>query len=91
MCLKGTLRSYGRDACDRWYFTFHGTEWTKPATIEGLVYVGSTNVEPHRHTHIEGYCNQVPEGHMRVGFRVGKCEIYNLANLLPADDPCLVL
>ena len=81
MCLEETLRSYGRDACYRWYFTFHGAEWTKPATIEGLVYVGSTNVEPHRHRHIEGYSNQIPENYIRMGFWIGKCEIYNLASV----------
>ena len=30
----------------------------------------------HRHRHIEGYCNQVPKGHVRVGFWVGKCASY---------------
>ncbi len=61
-------------ACNRWYFTFDGAECKKPATIEGVVYVASTQVNPHRHRHIEGYCNQVPKGHVRVGFWIGKCE-----------------
>ena len=77
---EATLRSHGNRACHRWYFTFDGAECTKPATTEGLVYVESPNVEHHRHTHIEGYCNQVPKGHIRVGFWIGKCEIYNLAS-----------
>ena len=29
---------------------------------------------PYRHRQIEGYCNQVPKGHVRVGFWVGWCE-----------------
>ena len=29
-------------------------------TIEGIVYVASTTVDPHRHRHIEGYCNPNP-------------------------------
>jgi hypothetical protein len=33
----------------------------------------STQVNPHRHRHIEGYCSQVPKGHVRVGFWIGKC------------------
>ncbi len=41
--------------------------------IEGITYVQSTQVNPHRHRHIEGYCNQVPKGHIRVGFWIGKC------------------
>ncbi len=71
---EGTLRSHGSAVCNRWYFTFDGAECKKPATIEGVVYVASTQVNPHRHRHIEGYCNQVPKGHVRVGFWIGKCE-----------------
>ncbi|CAB4023928.1 Hypothetical predicted protein, partial [Paramuricea clavata] len=58
---KGNVRSYGSNVCNRWYFTFDGAECTKPVTIEGVVYVGSTRENPHRHRHIEGYCNQVPD------------------------------
>ena len=36
--------------------------------------------KPHRHRHIEGYFNQVPENHLRVGYRIGNCKIYNLAS-----------
>ena len=73
MFYEGSLRSYGSGVCNRWYFTFDGAECTKPATIEGVVYVPSTQSNPHRHRHIEGYCNQVPKGHVRVGFWIGKC------------------
>jgi hypothetical protein len=76
----GTLRSRGSTVCNRWYFTFDGAECTKPATIEGVVYVASTKVDPLRHRHIEGYCNQVPKGHIRVGFWIGKCQGYNLGD-----------
>ena len=62
---EGTLRSRTKSSgvCNRWYFTFDGPECTKPANIEGIVYVESTSANPHRHRHIEGYCNQVPKGH----------------------------
>ena len=29
---------------------------------------------------IEGYCNQVPKGHIRVGFWIGKCESFSLGD-----------
>ena len=74
MFYEGTLRSYGSSVCNRWYFTFDGAECTKPAAIEGIAYVASTTVNPFRHRHIEGYCKQVPKGHIRVGFWIGKCE-----------------
>jgi hypothetical protein len=57
---------------------FDGAECAKPGTIEGVYYVLSTRVNPYRHRHIEGYCDQVPKGHVRVGFWVGKCASYSL-------------
>ena len=80
MFYGGNLRSLGSFSCNRWYFTFDGAECTKPATIEGVVYTGSTNSNLHHHRHIEGYCNQVPKGHIRVGFWIGKCESYSLGD-----------
>ena len=73
---EGTLRSSGSSVCSRWYFTFDGAECTKPATTEGVVCVAST----YRHRHIEGYCNQVLKGHIRVGFWIGKCESHSLGD-----------
>ena len=70
---EGTFRSHGSGVCNRWYFTFDGAECAKPATIEGIVFVSSTNENPYRHRHIEGYCDQVPKGHVRVGFWIGRC------------------
>ena len=80
MFYEGSLRVYGHAVCSRWYFTFDGAECTKPSTIEGVVYVNSKTVYPNRHRHIEGYCNEVPKGHTRVGFRIGKCESYSLGD-----------
>ena len=80
MFYAGNLRSYGSGVCNRWYFTFDGAECTKPATIEGAVYVKSSQVNTYRHRHIEGYCNQVPKGHIRVGFWIGKCQGYSLGD-----------
>ena len=80
MFYGGTLRSGGSAGCSRWYFSFDGAECTKPATIEGIVYVPSTTFSPHRHRHIEGYCNQIPKGHIRVGFWIGKCQGYSLGD-----------
>ena len=42
--------------------------------IDGLIYLRSgTNKEPLRTRHIEGYCENVPRGVVRVGFNVGNC------------------
>ena len=80
MFYEGAFRSHGSGVCNRWYFTFDGAECAKPATIEGVVYVASTQVNPYRPRHIEGYCDQVPKGHVRVVFWVGKCETSTLGD-----------
>ena len=51
--------------------------------IDGVFYIniGTANSHNiHRHRHIEGYCNQVPKGHIRVGFWVGNCASYGNAD-----------
>ena len=80
MFYAGAVRSYGSNVCSRWYFTFDGAECTKPATIEGVAYVGSTFTNLLSHRHIEGYCKQVPKGHIRVGFWIGKCKNYSVGD-----------
>ena len=56
--------------------------------IDGILHLIAQNVQNQRllkelftfHRHIEGYCNQVPKGHIRVGFFIGKCEVYSIGN-----------
>ena len=74
MFYAGNLRSEGSSVCNRWYFTFDGAECTKPTTIEGVIFVKLNTVNPLHHRHIEGYCNQVSKGHIRVGFWIGNCK-----------------
>ena len=71
----GNLRVYGDSSCSRWYFTFNGAECSSPGPIEGAFYIqtGGRNHNPHRHRHIEGHCNNIHKGKVRVGFWVGKC------------------
>ena len=73
----GTLRVYASSGCKRWYFTFNGAECSAPLPIDGVVYVVSKSQNPHRVRHIEGYCNNIHKGKVRVGFWVGKCDGYN--------------
>ncbi|CAH3193293.1 unnamed protein product [Porites evermanni] len=61
-------------SCSRWYFTFNGAECSSPATIDGAFYMETVrNRNVHRHRHIEGHCNNIQKGKVRVGFSVGKC------------------
>ncbi|XP_062519249.1 collagen triple helix repeat-containing protein 1-like [Corticium candelabrum] len=72
----GNLRVYCGShsaCCSRWYFTFNGGECSGPMTIEGLVYSNRKGDSVHRHRQIEGYCENIPAGQIKVAFHVGKC------------------
>ena len=72
----GNLRISGCDnCCSRWYFTFNGAECSSPGTIDGAFYLYRLGLKlnPHHHRHIEGHCNNIQKGKVRVGFWVGKC------------------
>ncbi|XP_078367892.1 uncharacterized protein LOC144651781 isoform X4 [Oculina patagonica] len=71
----GNLRIYGcDDCCSRWYFTFNGAECNSPGSIDGAFYMRiGKNHNLLRHRHIEGHCNNIHKGKVRVGFWVGKC------------------
>ena len=66
------------DCCKRWYFTFNGAECSAPLPIDGVVYM-RTGAEPNalkellRVRHIEGVCENIPKGEVKVGFWVGNC------------------
>ena len=82
---SGNLRIAGcNSCCSRWYFTFNGAECSSPAAIDGIVYMAygrsSRLKDLHRVRHIEGACEKIHKGTVRVGFWVGKC-----AGRQPAD------
>lgn len=67
--------------CKRWYFTFNGAECSGPMPIDGLIYMHrASNLEPLRVRHIEGYCENIPQGTVRVGINVGDCSGYGNAD-----------
>ncbi|XP_078367994.1 uncharacterized protein LOC144651838 [Oculina patagonica] len=74
----GTLRVQGcTGCCKRWYFTFNGAECAAPLPIDGVVYLGrAKSQDPHRVRHIEGYCNNIHKGKVRVGLVVTNCAGY---------------
>ncbi|KAL9975769.1 hypothetical protein ACROYT_G012963 [Oculina patagonica] len=70
----GNVMMHGCDGCcSRWYFTFNGVECSSPGSIEGAFYMADRTRYLHRHRHIEGHCNNIHKGKVRVGFWVGKC------------------
>ena len=74
----GVLKIAGcTGCCKRWYFTFNGAECAAPLPIDGVVYLGSVRSQsPLRVRHIEGHCNHIHKGKVRVGFWVGNCAGY---------------
>ena len=81
---SGTLRLANCHACcRRWYFTFNGAECSTPGAIDGVVYMiqgNSRRKDLHRVRHIEGVCEKIRKGTVRVGFWVGNCAGYGSAD-----------
>ena len=81
---NGNLRlSNCHGCCRRWYFTFNGAECSAPAAIDGIVYMvyGNTGKKNlHRVRHIEGVCEKIHKGTVRVGFWVANCAGYGSAD-----------
>ena len=73
---------HGSMRCNRWYFKFNGNECSGPMTIEAAVYsywsTGSPTLLHHRS--FEGYCENIPQGAVRVELWVGKCIGNTLGN-----------
>ena len=87
----GNLKIYDcRGCCSRWYFTFNGAECSSPGSIESIFYIGTpsnVNHNFHNHRHIEGHCNNIQKGNVRVGFWVGNCGgSYTLGNAFTGFD-----
>ena len=61
--------------CNRWYFKFNGNECSGPMTIEAVVYNAWPSGNPNllHHRSFEGYCENIPQGAVRVELWVGKC------------------
>jgi len=74
----GVLRVYNCDSCcKRWYFTFNGAECSGPLPIDGVMYMyKGSGKNLLRVRHIEGHCNNIHKGKVRVGFWVGNCASY---------------
>ena len=81
---NGNLRLRGcHDCCRRWYFTLNGAECSTPGAIDGIVYMIHGNggkKDLHRVRHIEGVCEKIHKGTVRVGFWVGNCAGFGSAN-----------
>ena len=71
----GAPRIYNCDnCCLRWYFTFNGSECSGPLSVDGILFMyKGSGKNPSRVRHIEGRCNNIHKGKVRVGFWVTNC------------------
>ena len=80
---QGNMRVTGHIKCNRWYFKFNGNECSGPMTIEAIVYnnwqSGTGNNLLH-HRSFDGYCENIPQGVVRVELWVGQCSGINLGD-----------
>ena len=73
---QGTMRVDGSGAkCNRWYFKFNNNECSGPMTIDAVVYNSWPSGNPNllHHRSFEGYCENIPQGAVRVELWVGPC------------------
>ena len=54
------------------YVLINDQECTEPAAIDGVLSISSITLID-RPTQIEGYCENIPSGEIRVGFKIGQC------------------
>ena len=78
----GALRiQHCNSFCKRWYFTFNGVECSAPLPIDGIVFMQTGGIKSlHRVRHIEGHCNNIHKGKVRVGFWIGNCPSFGNAD-----------
>ena len=72
---QGNTLVQGSSKCNRWFFKFNGKECSGPMTIEAAVYNywPSSAGNLYHHRSFEGYCENIPQGTIRVELWVGSC------------------
>ena len=77
------MRIENHGKCNRWYFKFNGKECSGPMTIEAALYSvwpsGSIGNQLY-HRSFEGYCENIPQGAVRVELWVGQCSGWTLGD-----------
>ena len=59
--------------CKRWFITFNGTECSGPLPIDAALWIGNRNTVTNRPGAIEGYCDNIRKGNIRVSINIGNC------------------
>ena len=78
---QGNIRVYSHDKCNRWYFKFNGNECSGPMPIDSVLHNFWSSSSPSgilRSHFFEGFCENLPQGTVRVELWVGKCAWFPL-------------
>ena len=80
---QGNIRLHDHHKCSRWFFKFDGKECSGPMKIEAVFYShwpsgAIANLIYHRS--FEGYCENIPQGMVRVELWIGRCNSYSLGD-----------
>ena len=60
------------------FFTFNDAECSGPLPTDGILFMyKGSGKNPSRVRHIEGHCNNIHKGKVRVGFSVTNCAGYS--------------
>ena len=59
---------------------FNGVECSGPLPVDAVLWIGNTGENNHRPGFIEGYCNNIHKGKIRVGINIGNCAGYGNSN-----------
>ena len=63
--------------CKRWFITFNGAECNGPMALDAVLWVRrGAGYDEHRPGSIEGYCQNIHKGKIRVGINIGNCKGY---------------
>ena len=73
---QGTLHLKCNNCCKRWFITFNGAECSGPLPIDAVVWMRKIDQDSHRPGSIEGYCDNIHKGIIRVGINIGNCPGY---------------
>ncbi|XP_078371267.1 collagen triple helix repeat-containing protein 1-like isoform X2 [Oculina patagonica] len=69
------------NCCKRWFITFNGAECSGPLPIDVAWYLHSKSVfATHKPGSIEGYCDNIHKGKIRVGINIGNCPTFGNTN-----------
>jgi len=66
--------------CKRWFITFNGAECSGPLPIDAVWWIRTIDQGNHKSGSIEGYCENIHKGKIRVGINIGNCPSYGNAD-----------